>query len=115
MLALGVSLVPAFAQQPESADAPLVANAESDGYAIAEQDLIQRGPGDFLGSSEGGAVRQSGGLSFRLANAGEDLSLMTDASADARALLDTDPDLSSHPLLAQKIQAMFTLEEGLIS
>ncbi|MBP3498512.1 MAG: tetratricopeptide repeat protein [Akkermansia sp.] len=37
MLALGVSLVPAFAQQPESADAPLVANAESDGYAIAEQ------------------------------------------------------------------------------
>ena len=34
MLALGFSLVPAFAQQT---DAPLVANAEADGYAIAEQ------------------------------------------------------------------------------
>jgi TolA-binding protein len=37
MLALGFSLVPAFAQQPEQAEAPLVANAEADGYAIAEQ------------------------------------------------------------------------------
>ena len=37
MLALGISLVPAFAQQAEQADTPLVANAEADGYAIAEQ------------------------------------------------------------------------------
>ncbi len=37
MLALGFSLVPAFAQQPAVADGPLVANAEADGYAIAEQ------------------------------------------------------------------------------
>ena len=36
MLALGVSLVPAFAQQPAGSDGPLVANAEADGYAIAE-------------------------------------------------------------------------------
>ncbi len=36
MLALGISLVPAFAQQTE-AEAPLVANAEVDSYAIAEQ------------------------------------------------------------------------------
>lgn len=35
-LALGVSLVPAFAQNAEN-DAPLVANAEMDNYAIAEQ------------------------------------------------------------------------------
>ena len=34
MLALGVSLVPAFAQQPAGSDGPLVANAEADGYAI---------------------------------------------------------------------------------
>ncbi|MDO5484562.1 MAG: tetratricopeptide repeat protein, partial [Desulfovibrionaceae bacterium] len=36
MLALGLSLVPAFAQQNE-AETPLVANAELDSYAIAEQ------------------------------------------------------------------------------
>ena len=44
-----------------------------DGYAIAEQDLIQRGPGDFLASASDGSVRQSGGLTFRLADAGEDV------------------------------------------
>ncbi len=36
VLALGFSLVPAIAQEPV-ADAPLVADAEADGYAIAEQ------------------------------------------------------------------------------
>ena len=86
-----------------------------DGYAIAEQDLVQRGPGDFLGNSDGGAVRQSGGLTFRLADAGEDSSLLTDATADARALLTDDPTLSATPLLAARVGAMFEIEEGLIS
>lgn len=40
-LVLGLSLVPAFAQQPDTADAPLVANAEVDNYAIAEQVYAQ--------------------------------------------------------------------------
>ena len=86
-----------------------------DGYAIAEQDLVQRGPGDFLGNSEGGAVRQSGGLTFRLADAGEDSSILTDATADARALLTADPTLSNSPLLAARVGAMFEISEGLIS
>ena len=85
-----------------------------DGYAIAEQDLIQRGPGDFLGSSSGN-VRQSGGLAFRLADAGEDASILTDATADARALLSASPTLASHPALASRVVAMFDLQEGLIS
>ena len=37
ILALGISLVPVFAQQPAADDAPLVANAETDSFAIAEQ------------------------------------------------------------------------------
>lgn len=86
-----------------------------DGYAIAEQDLIQRGPGDFLASSADGSVRQSGGLSFRLADAGEDLSILTDATADARALLDSDTTLSGYPELALRVQAMFSIDSGLIS
>ncbi|MBQ9773041.1 MAG: ATP-dependent DNA helicase RecG [Clostridia bacterium] len=86
-----------------------------DGYRIAEEDLAQRGPGDFLATGADQAVRQSGGLSFRLADAGEDVSLLTDASIDARALLDGDADLSRHPLLRARIDALFTLEEGLIS
>jgi ATP-dependent DNA helicase RecG len=86
-----------------------------DGYKIAEQDLVQRGPGDFLASSPDGAVRQSGGLSFRLADAGEDVSLLTDASTDAKELLSADPTLTNHPALQERIRSMFTLETGLIS
>ena len=86
-----------------------------DGYRIAEQDLAQRGPGDFLATGADDAVRQSGGLSFRLANAGEDVSLLTDAATDARELLESDPTLSSAPLLLERIRTMFTQETGLIS
>lgn len=86
-----------------------------DGYRIAEEDLAQRGPGDFLATSADGSVRQSGGLSFRLANAGEDVTLMSDAATDARALLEDDPTLSLHPELFAQLQSVFTLEEGLIS
>ncbi|MBQ8416664.1 MAG: ATP-dependent DNA helicase RecG [Clostridia bacterium] len=84
-----------------------------DGYRIAEQDLAQRGPGDFLATSND-TVRQSGGLSFRLANAGEDVSLLTDAAADARELLQKDPTLTHSPLLLERIRTMFTQETGLI-
>lgn len=86
-----------------------------DGYAIAEQDLAQRGPGDFLGVAEDGAVRQSGALTFRLANASEDASLMTEAAQDARTLVESDLGLNEHPLLQARVQHMFTLEQGLIS
>lgn len=86
-----------------------------DGYAIAEQDLLQRGPGDFLGSSAGGNVRQSGGLSFRLADAGEDSAILTDATSDARALLQSSPKLDEYPALSTRVSAMFEIESGLIS
>ena len=85
-----------------------------DGYAIAEQDLAQRGPGDFLGSA-GGTVRQSGGLTFRLANAGEDVSALTDATSDARALLAADPTLKNEPLLAEAIARSVSIDATLIN
>lgn len=86
-----------------------------DGYAIAEQDLIQRGPGDFLGTSANGNVRQSGGLAFRLADAGEDASILTDATEDAKAILSASPTLSEYPALATRVSTMFDIESGLIS
>lgn len=84
-----------------------------DGYAIAEQDLARRGPGDFLGNGE--TVRQSGALCFRIANAAEDASVLTEASEDARNLLQADPTLSSHPVLEHRANVMFTQREGMIS
>ena len=86
-----------------------------DGFAIAEQDLAQRGPGDFLGSASDGSVRQSGALCFRLGNTAEDSSLMLLATDDARSLLASDPDLLSHPLLSNRVLRAFSVEAGLIS
>ena len=65
--------------------------------------------------SADGSVRQSGGLAFRLADAGEDASILTDATADARALLQSDPALATCPLLAARVNDMFDIDTGLIS
>ena len=54
-----------------------------DGFAIAEQDLAQRGPGDFFAKNAGGAIRQSGGVEFRLASTCGDGDLLTSAFAAA--------------------------------
>ncbi|MBQ7172659.1 MAG: ATP-dependent DNA helicase RecG [Clostridia bacterium] len=86
-----------------------------DGYAIAEADLRERGPGDFLAVSEDGGVRQSGGLSFRLADAGSDLSTLLDATADAKELLQQDAALSGYPALKEELQKAFTIKTGYIS
>ena len=86
-----------------------------DGYAIAEADLKERGPGDFLALSESGSVRQSGGLSFRLADAGADLSTLVTATEDAKALLVADPALASHPLLKGAVEEAFTLQTGYLN
>ena len=86
-----------------------------DGFAIAEQDLAQRGPGDFLGNAADGTVRQSGELCFRLANAAEDSTLMMEATEDARGLLKKDGTLNAYPLLSERVNRMFSIESGLIS
>ena len=61
------------------------------------------------------SVRQSGGLAFRLADAGEDISILTEATADAREILTADPDLSEAPLLSERVRGLFRIEDGLIS
>ena len=66
-----------------------------DGFAIAEKDLILRGPGDFFSSDSSDNFRQSGGFSFRFANLSGDSSLFTEAFSAAKELLLCDPALSS--------------------
>ena len=78
-----------------------------DGYRIAEQDLAQRGPGDFLSPGGGAGIRQSGGFRLHIAENWQDASLMDDAFSEARAILDDDPDLSMHPLLYDVVHAAF--------
>ena len=67
----------------------LQAMAESnDGFVLAERDLQQRGPGEFLGT------RQSGYASgLRMASI-TDVKLIEKARGEAQQLFDQDPDLS---------------------
>ena len=62
----------------------------SDGFAIAEQDLNIRGPGDMLGT------RQWGIPEFRVADLVRDAALLERARAEAHDLVKRDPELS-HP------------------
>lgn len=86
-----------------------------DGYAIAEEDLAQRGPGDFLRIGNDGALRQSGEFRFRLADAREDSQILSDATQDAHTLIASDPELNGHPLLRRRVESFFAVDEGFIS
>lgn len=98
----------------ETAKARLsVMHTTYDGYAIAEEDLKKRGPGDFLGTASG-TLRQSGELSFRLANVSEDCKWMQFASEDVAALTKKDPELSCYPLLTKRAEALFSVGAELI-
>jgi RecG-like helicase len=73
--------------------------ATNDGFILAEKDLEQRGPGQFLGT------RQSGLGDLRLANL-TDLPLIEKARRFAQDVFSKDPDLAlpEHQLLAQALQ-----------
>ncbi|MRR17225.1 MAG: ATP-dependent DNA helicase RecG, partial [Deltaproteobacteria bacterium] len=73
----------------------------TDGFALAEEDLAIRGPGDFLGT------RQSGLPDFRIASIIRDARILNDAKEDAFALASRDP------LLAKPEHAV--LKEALIA
>lgn len=59
----------------------------NDGFKLAERDLEQRGPGQFLGT------RQAGYTDFQVANL-TDIHLIEKARRHAQALFEQDPDLS---------------------
>jgi ATP-dependent DNA helicase RecG len=69
-----------------------------DGFELARLDLEQRREGDVLGAAQWG--RRS---SLRLLSLLRDEDLITDARTEATALVDADPDLLTHPVLAAEI------------
>lgn len=70
-----------------------------DGFALAEEDLKIRGPGQVLG------VQQWGELKFRVADLVRDVSLLKKAKDVARNILAADPELqrSEHSSLRKKL------------
>jgi ATP-dependent DNA helicase RecG len=64
----------------------------ADGFEIARQDLLQRGPGEFLGA------RQSGVPLLRFADLEQDLDLLEQAREVAGRLMESDPGLAQRHL-----------------
>ena len=85
------------------------------GFEIAEEDLKLRGPGDFLALSGNNGIRQSGSLSFNLADMCEDSELMTTAFSEAREYLKNDPKMANHPPLRLAAERMFESQGDIIS
>ncbi len=100
---------------PETSDAAenerLVAmESTNDGFILAEHDLKQRGPGEFLGT------RQSGYAGLRLANL-TDVHLIEKARLYASQVFDNDPTLSAqeHQLMLEALNHFWPSEEGDVS
>ncbi len=66
------------------------------GFELAEQDLMQRGPGELSG-------RKQWGISDVGMEALKNLKLVEAARAEALSLIEKDEELAQHPLLAQEV------------
>ncbi len=90
-------LIPESSAAVENERLQAMAETE-DGFALAERDLEQRGPGEFLGT------RQSGFGTLRMANL-TDVRLIEKARAFAQKLFAQDPGLEQpeHALLAEAL------------
>lgn len=76
----------------------------NDGFAIAEEDLALRGPGDFLGQ------RQHGLPAFKVANLSADLQTLTLAQQACAQYLDTAALTGDEPLFA-RLRALFESQD----
>ncbi len=101
---------------PETSDSAenerlLAMENTNDGFVLAEYDLKQRGPGEFLGT------RQSGFANLRLANL-TDVHLIEKARKYAKQVFDNDPELLApeHKLMQDALNHFWpSKEEGDIS
>jgi ATP-dependent DNA helicase RecG len=79
-----------------------VMQEQSDGFAIAEEDLLLRGPGEIYGT------RQHGMPDFRLARMVRDVAVLEEARGAAQSLVERDPELEQrdHRALHARVAAM---------
>ncbi|MBI4436798.1 MAG: ATP-dependent DNA helicase RecG [Candidatus Omnitrophica bacterium] len=81
-----------------------------DGFRIAEEDLLLRGPGDFFGK------RQHGALELKIADLIRDVALLEETKREASHLLEEDPRLThpSHAALRKKFIEKFRSKSELV-
>lgn len=83
-----------------------------DGYEIAENDLMLRGPGDFFASNSDINLRQSGGIEFKYASLCDNTEILEAAFSAAKSIVSSDPTLQKEENLAL---AKFVLDKISVS
>ena len=73
----------------------------TDGFALADEDLRQRGEGTLFD------VKQSGLPDLKLARLADDVELVKRARARAFATIEADPELADHPELLDELRSRF--------
>ncbi len=81
-------LIAEYAQTDEAKKRLRVMQQTTDGFKIAEEDLLLRGPGEFFGT------RQSGLPELKVANLIRDASILESARLEAFAWIEKDPNLN---------------------
>ena len=106
--AAGICLLVSEAVEGSTARERLAAVASTtDGFKLSEIDLEQRREGDVLGASQSGKLSH-----LRLLSLLRDTKLITDARAEAIALIGDDPTLERHPALAASVAALVDEERA---
>jgi ATP-dependent DNA helicase RecG len=102
-------LIPETANEVENERLQAMVDS-NDGFVLAERDLKQRGPGEFLGT------RQSGYTDLRLANI-TDIFLIEKARRQAQELFSQDPELElpEHRLIRASLNQFWKQGQGDIS
>ncbi len=104
----GVCLVVTNAASTTATERLQAFAATRDGFKLAELDLGLRKEGDVLGRAQSGRTS-----SLRLLRVMEDAALIERAREAAWEILDEDPEMTSHPALAEAVQRIAAHEEYL--
>ncbi|MGH7908531.1 MAG: ATP-dependent DNA helicase RecG, partial [Thermodesulfobacteriota bacterium] len=90
-------LISGYKRSEEAQRRLSVLEKTTDGFRIAEADLMIRGPGDFLGT------KQSGLPEFRFANLIRDVRILSEAREEAFRIVNESPTLTKHPGLIEEV------------
>lgn len=94
-------LISSFRRSEDAEKRLSIMEETTDGFKIAEADLLIRGPGDFLGT------KQSGLPEFRFADLIRDAKILAEARGDAFQIVKEDPRLSGYPGLMSEVKKRY--------
>ncbi|HVY54840.1 MAG TPA: helicase-related protein, partial [Thermodesulfobacteriota bacterium] len=94
-------LISGFKRSEDAEKRLSIMEETSDGFRIAEADLMIRGPGDFLGT------KQSGLPEFRFADILRDARILNEAREDAFHIVKEEPRLESYPGLLNEVRKRY--------